>query len=269
MLQHNQGEDAGALASARQAVELYKAANDERGLVRALSQVAQHLPMVDAHEEALHTAEEALAHARRLNDDRLLAATLQRCARVYEPREIALARRRFAQSVDIFRSLQRGDETARALAWWADVEADAGEFQAAVAIAGQALELAADDLRPYLVSTLASLYIALGDARAQTAARDALRLAVERKHPIVVPQAMLYLAATASDAESSDAAMLFGYAEARLRALDWTYVGPDAVVQEKLENALATSLQAEALRSLRAIGSAWSQQEAIANASRL
>ncbi len=85
MLQHNQGEDAGALRSARLAVELYRTTKDERGLVRALSQVAQHLPTTGAYDEALVVAEEALDHARGLNDDRLLAATLQRCACVYKP----------------------------------------------------------------------------------------------------------------------------------------------------------------------------------------
>jgi len=269
MLQHNHGEDAGALRSARQAVELYRAAKDERGLVRALSQVAQHLPTSNAYEESRPVAEEALERARTLNDDRLLAATLQRCARVYKPSEIGDARRRFAQSVDIFRSLKRDDETARVLAWWADVEADAGEFKTAAAIAEQALELASEDLRLFLVNALASLYVALGDDRAQTTVRDALRLAVERRHRMVVPQAMLYLAAMQSDANPRDAAMLFGYAEARLRVLDWKYVGPDRVVEQKLENALAKSLRPEDVGSLRAIGAVWSEREAVANASRL
>jgi predicted ATPase/class 3 adenylate cyclase len=270
MLQHNHGEDAGALRSARQAVELYRTAKDERGLVRALSQVAQHLPTMDAHEEALLVAEEALEHARGLNDDRLLAATLQRCARAYKPSEIAGARRRFAQSVELFRSLHRDDETARALAWWANVEAEADEFKTAAEISEQALELASDDLKLFLVSSLASLYLALGDDdRAWTAAREALRRAVEGRYPFVLPQAMLYLAALGSDADPSSAATLFGYAEARLRVLGWKCVGPDRVVERKLENALAKKLRPEDLRSLRAAGSGWTEQEAVANASRL
>lgn len=269
MLQHNQGENAGALRSARGAVELYRIAKDERGLVRALSQVAQHLPTLNAYEEARTLAEEALERAHSLSDDRLLAATLQRCARVYEPAEIAQARRRFAQSADIFRSLRRDDETARVHAWWANAEADAGEFKTAAALSEQALELASEDLRPFLVTSLASLYIALGDGRALTVARDALRLALEARHPLGVPQTMLYLAAVQSNAEPGHAAMLFGYAEARLRVLDWKYDGPDKVVEQKLENALAENLRPEDLCSLRATGAAWSDQEAVVNASRL
>ena len=270
MLQHNQGEDAAALRSARHAVELYKTAKDERGLVRALSQVAQHLPTVNAYEEALPVAQDALEHARRLNDDRLLAATLQRCARVYKPSEIALARRWFAESVEIFRSLRRDDETARALAWWANVEAEGDEFKTAAEISEQALELASDDLKLFLVSSLASLYLALGDDdRARTVAREALRRAVEGRHPFVVPQAMLYLAALESDADPSSAATLFGYVEARLRVLGWKGVGPDGVVERKIESALAKKLGPEDLRSLRAAGSGWTEQEAVANASRL
>jgi predicted ATPase/class 3 adenylate cyclase len=269
MLQHNQGEGSGALTSARQAVELYEAASDERGLVRALSQVAQHLPIVNAYEEALPVAEEALEHARGLNDDRLLAGTLQRCARVFKPSEIAQARRRFAESVDIFRSLDRGEETARALVWWANAEADAGEFKTAVAISERALELATEDLKLFLLSNLASLYVALADDRAQATARDAFRLAVERKHPFVLPQAMLCLAALESQVDPGHAAMLFGYVEARSRVLEWELVGPDEFVRQELENALAKTLQNEELRSHRAIGAAWSEPEAISNASRL
>ena len=269
MLQHNQGEGSAALTSARKAVELYKAANDERGLVRALSQVAQHLPIVNAHEEALSVAEEALEYARGLNDARLLAGTLQRCARVFKPSEIAHARRRFAESVDIFRSLDRGEETARAMVWWANAEADAGEFKTAVAISEQALALATEDLKLFLLSNLASLYVALGDDRARTTARDALRLAVERNHPFVLPQAMLCLAALESRTDPGHAAMIFGYVEARSRVLEWELVGPDEFVRENLENALASALQNEESRSCRAIGAAWSEPEAIAHASRL
>ena len=120
--------------------------------MRCACKVAQHLLRSSMHlrEAHLEVAEEALEHARGLNDDRLLAATLQRCARVYKPSEIGHARRRFAQSVDIYRSLDRDEETARALVWWANAEADAGEFKTAVSISEQALGLASDDLKPFL-----------------------------------------------------------------------------------------------------------------------
>ncbi len=165
--------------------------------------------------------------------------------------------------------MHRHDETARALLWWANAEADAGEFKTAAEISERALELASDDLRPFLVSNLASLYVALGDERATTVARDALRLGVEGRHPIVLPQAMLCLAALESAADPGRAATVFGYVKARLRVLDWKLVGPDGFIEQTLENALATSLASEELRSFLTVGSGWSEQEAVANASRL
>ncbi|MEO6834912.1 MAG: hypothetical protein ABI231_03280, partial [Candidatus Tumulicola sp.] len=267
MLQHNQGANASALASAQRAAELYREAGDERGLTRALSQIAHHLADRDVYEEAQIVAEDALLRARRLEDPRLLAATLQRCAFIYKPEEIAQARSRFAESVALFRSLGRDDETARALAWWADAEGVAGQLQASAAIAREALELASEDLKMYLLNGLASCYLAGDDReRAVPAAREALGLAVKAGHPIATPCAVLYLAAIESQADAAHAARLFGYAQARLRALDWKLVGPDRTIEENLQRSLEQNLAPDDLRSLRATGAAWDEETAIANA---
>ena len=169
MLYHNQGANARALMSARRAVELYQAADDERGLIRALSQVAHHLG--NAPDEAQAVAEDALSRARRHVDPRLLAATLQRCAFAYPPEQIEAARANLSEAVGLFRALGRDDETARALTFWADAESMAGNFELAVSIAREALELGSADGRLYTVLALASLYSVLEDRERATPAR--------------------------------------------------------------------------------------------------
>ncbi|MBV8372127.1 MAG: adenylate/guanylate cyclase domain-containing protein, partial [Candidatus Eremiobacteraeota bacterium] len=71
MLYHNQAANDAALAAARQAADLYRRVGDQRGLTRALSQVAHHLG--DVPEQAQPIADEAVRLARALDDPRLVA----------------------------------------------------------------------------------------------------------------------------------------------------------------------------------------------------
>jgi hypothetical protein len=270
MLQHNQGVNDSALVSATRAVALYREVHDERGLVRALSQAAHQLATRDLYEEAQVEAQEALAHARELGDARLLAGTLQRCAFVYRPDEIEAARAQFAESVALFRSLGRNDETARALQWWADAESVAGELSASAAIAREALEIASEDIKLYVLNGLASCYLALGDReRAGPAGRQAFGLAVKAGHPVATACAILYLAAIEGDGDATRAARLFGYAEARLRGLGWKLVGPDCLIEAALAANLQARLTTDEWRSLRADGAAWSEEAALDQAVRV
>ncbi len=268
MLYHNQGANAFALAAARRAAELYGEAGDDRGLTRALSQVAHHLG--DAAEEAHTVAADALRRARELNDPRLLAATLQRCAFVYAPPDIEQARACFEEATSLFRSLGREDETARALGAWADAESTAGNYAKAVEIARQGLEIATDDLKLYITNLLASCYVAMDDAEnGLPAAREALATAERGAHPIAVPTAMLYLAALASPADARSAARLAGYARARLKRLDWALVGPDMMLDARLTARLEGALSTDELGRLLDEGAAWTDALALAAATRV
>lgn len=267
MLYHNQGANARALAAARNAVEAYRTAGDDRGLIRALSQVAHHLG--DDLKEARSVAADALRRARELNDARLLAATLQRCAFVYTPGDVERAREYFEEAVSLFRSLGRDDETARALGAWADAESTAGNYAMAVEIARQALETGTDDLKVYIMNLLASCYVALDDAEhGLPATREALAGAKRAAHPIAVPTSILYLAALESAIDARDAARLAGYARTRLRQLEWDLVGPDVIVDARLTATLERRLAPEELRLLYEEGAAWSDAAAMAAAAR-
>jgi Flp pilus assembly protein TadD len=199
-----------------------------------------------------------------------LAATLQRCAFAYASASVEIARAYFKESVALFRSLGRDDETARALSFWADAEGAAGNWSMAASIVQEALEIGGADSRLYFNNALAALYVALGDRdRAERAARETLRLALEEAHPIATPQAMLYLAAATTGSEPKAAASLFGYAQAQLQRLNWVSDGVDRAVESRLQEALREHLDSEMLASLRAAGASWSEAEALAVVTRL
>ncbi len=267
MLYHNQGANQPALMAARKAVELYGEAGDERGLTRALSQVAHHLS--EAPEEAVEVAEDAVRRARGLNDARLLAATLQRCAFVYSADEAELASQYLEEAVALFRSLGRNDETARALTAWADIENLAGRLELAASIAKDALELSSDDARMYVLTALASLHVALGDnAHASRFGREALSLLSQNPHPVATPLTLYCVAALASETLPGDAAQLFGYAKAQLRLRRWRLVGSDCVVEENLTRTLEKSFSVPQLNALSAAGAELTEREALAIAAR-
>ena len=138
MLYNNRAALVTALAHVESAVALYRSAGNERRLVRALSQQAQHTARTGRHGDAIGPAAEAIEGARRAGDRRLLAATLQRCALIFPPDDIERAREQFAESTTLFRSLGRDDETGRALEWWATAEANAECFERAIELAREA-----------------------------------------------------------------------------------------------------------------------------------
>jgi predicted ATPase/class 3 adenylate cyclase len=269
MLYHNQSAHRAALNAARYAVDLYRKSGDERGLIRALSQVAHHLDGDPVEARAI--GDEAVRRARELGDSRLLAATLQRCALAYGSTDLEAARASFEECVGIFRSLGRDDETARALTFWATAEGVAGQWSVAAAIVREALELGGDDhARLYVTNQLAALYAALGEtAQAAEMGREALRLAVENAHTIATPQAIIYLAAATMHSEPVQAACLFGYAKTQLQRLNWVSDSVDCAVETNLRNVLTCSLGREVMEAEITSGASWSESKALSVALRV
>jgi predicted ATPase/class 3 adenylate cyclase len=267
MLYHNQLAYASALAAARESAELYRKAGDERGLARALSQVAHHLS--DSFDHASEAGEEAVNRARALDDPRLLAAVLQRCAFAYAGRAIEKARGYIAESVMLFRSLGRDDETARALALWADAEAAAGNHERAISLALEALDIGTKDGRLYVVLLLASLYVvAGGGSRAEQAAFEALHLASATAHSAAVGLAILYIAALRAQSDPALAARLSGYAEKQLESLGWHLFGSDRVLEGRLKDVLQEQLSPGEVAMHRETGAAWTEATAVSAAVR-
>lgn len=270
VLRNNQLALKKAVIAAERAVALFEQTDDERALTRALAQLAQQYASQGRRDEARSYAQRALAGARRIGEPRLLASTLQRCASVFPPAEIDRAREEFAESVALFRSLGRDDETSRALIWWGAAESRAGNLSRAIDVWEHTPGLAEPESRMHLANNIASCAIALGDVvRAAPAARETFALAAQLHHPGLLANAIVYLAAVSADADPVRAAQLFGFARSRLGALEYQPDATDDVTYERLIASLDTALGAERRAALLADGAAWSESRACAEAARV
>jgi predicted ATPase/class 3 adenylate cyclase len=270
MLYHNLGMDDRALACANEAARIYERSGDERGLTRALSQVAYESTVRGNLPDAVRAAERALEKARASGDRRLLAATLQRCAMVTESTDLLLTRERYREAIEIFRTLEREDEMARAMLWWADAEGVSGNPQAAVAIASEALEHCPPDLRVFLTNGMAGWYVALGDrTNALAMARESLRLARDARHEVAELCATLYLAALAVGERTIPCAQFAGYLDAQLKRLDWTLAASDQTIALALRERARTELGDERFATAVLEGAIWPEERAAAFALQL
>jgi len=273
MLYNNRGLFDRSLTAAERAAENYRKTSDQHGLALALSQVAQQSAKVRSLEAAQAVASEAVTLARRLGDRRLLALTLTRCATVFGSDRIEEARAAHAESLAILRELGRDDETTRALVWWMNTEALAGQTRAAAAIAEEALQLAdlADgELRMSLSISAADLYLELGEReRAIPLARTALARSVKADHPVATSFAIAYLAHAASRTDPVEAARMLGYVRERQRMFGWIADDHERELLDGLQRTLDAQIAADRLTELFAEGASWSEENAVARAARI
>jgi predicted ATPase len=261
MLHNNLGQHDTALASAQRAVTLYRASPDARGLVRALSQEAQLFAKAHRFEEAQAAAEEAIREARALAEPRVLAGVLRRCASSLPASEIERARALFDEALTVARSSNDRDEVCRILEWWATRESG----ERAIQLARQALECADDNVRPYLEVSIAGY--ALADGRldiAEPHARAALVLTLETNHPLLRALAIAYWTPFFAEHLGEEAAMLFGYASAQLRSLQWTGEDDDRLALQTASRIVAAALPESDFEALVNRGSGLRHEEALA-----
>lgn len=270
MLYNNQGSTQSAYEQAQKAVSLYRRAGDARGLARALSQVAHRYSLQDRYDEAKAAAREALELARGLSDRGLLADVLRRCAPAFEADDTGDMRTMYAESVALFRSLGRRDDTARALQWWGIAEAQSGEYRAAAERLVEAKRLAGEELAVGIAGDIVACYLVIGDrASAEPVAREALELAVKVRHPIHTPFAVTYVAALAQERNAADAARLVGYADECLRLAGWERGVYDREIAKNLKDDLKRRLGDAELLPLLAEGAAMAEEQAVAKAAAL
>jgi tetratricopeptide (TPR) repeat protein len=270
MLYGNQGTLDEAFDQSCKAVSRYRESGDRRGLTRALSQVAHRYAQRDRSEEAKSAASEALELARSLNDQRLLADVLRRVAPAFAPNERERMREMYAESVALFRTLRRDEETARALTWWGQSEADIGEYRSAAERLAEAKRLAGDELAVAIANDIVACYLVLEDREsAGPLAVEALTLAARVRHPIHVPFAITYVSVLAQESDAVEAARLAGYAEERLASLGWQRVISDREIAERLFLELERRLGKLRLAQLLAEGAILTEEEAVARATAL
>jgi tetratricopeptide (TPR) repeat protein len=269
MLYSNIGKNKSVLEQALVAASLYREAGDSRGLTRALSQIAARYAILSQYDDAERYAEEALQLARSGTDRRLLADTLRRCADSFAADDRERVRALYAESVALFRGLGRNDETARALEWWGKWEEDdENNFQEAAEHFLEAARLdSGRDVVMIRAVDLAGCYLAIGEnERAEPFAREALAVAAKTQHPVVVPLAISYIAIIASARDVTSAARLIGYAEDRLRLADWQRAAYEQAMVDRLYDRLKENLTEAELKHLLEEGSAWSDDQAAAQA---
>ncbi len=270
MLYNNQGATKSSLAEALAAAPLYRQVGDDRGLARALSQVANQNAREERFDISREAAEEALALARAIGDRRLLADVLRRSARSFWADGMERVRSMFAESVALYRSLGRADETARALTWLGLFEAEVGNYDEAAKWLIEAKPLADDELVASIVGEVVACYLAMGDrAKAAPAAREALALASKFRQPIEMLFAISYVATLAAERNAAEAAVLIAYAEEGLRVAGWQRLDYDLAIVKGLEHALKTTLADTELAQLFAAGAAMGEEEAVARATAL
>ena len=265
MLFSNLGANKQVLEQALQAVSLYREADDARGLTRALSQVAARYAPLGRYEEAREAAEEALRIARGLGDRRLLADILRRCAGAFAGDGAAAVRARYHESVEIFRTLGRDDETARALTWWGQWEAASGNFREAAQRMLEAIELDRRNLvTMFLESDVAGCFLAIGDvAAAESHAREALTLAAKAHHRVLAGISISHLAAVAATSDPARAARLIGFAEEELRAAEWQRADYEQQIVDELRATIERAISTDEIARLLAEGAAWSEAQAV------
>ena len=264
MLQNNRGALRSALDAAQRAADLYRKLDDRAGLVRALSQLAQQCARQSLTSQALEAAEEALTGARELGDRKLLATTLRRCAFALAPGQIDRAREQFDESVAIFRASGEDAEVARTLSWWAESESAAGCFERAMQLLEEGLPLADADSRMYMVNNIAGHAISAGMREyAIRYASEALTLASEQQHSLLMATAIAHLATLALENDATAAARLYGYAQARFEQLAWDWARSNAEEHRLFMESIGARFEENKVAALFAEGARWSWDQAL------
>ncbi len=267
MLFNNQAQYAQALPAAERAVALFRLTDDERGLIRALSQVAQQYARAGRFEDARPYANEAGDRARATGDARLFASVARRCAFSLPPSEIEQARTQYSGAIAILRSLSAHEEASQLLEWWAESEAAAGSFERASEIGEQSLSGADETARMHRVSNIAGYALAAGEFdRAAPFAEQALTLAAQAQHPLLTAIGIAYVAAIRIKKDPREAARLFGFARARMSAMNWSGIASDQRARENIVQRLSEDIKGDSLFSLFAEGAGWTLEEALAHA---
>ena len=264
MMYNNLNETRKALGCAERAVSFYELSDDERGAIRALSQLAQLLTRAKRLDEAQSPAREAIRRARLLGEPRVLISVLRRCAFALPQGEIEEARRYYSEALELARSIADPEEACLVLSWWAYDEAACGDLERAIDLATQASRCADRDSEKVLETQLTTWMLALGRIdEAAPHARKALQLAVEVEHDNLTALGIAYCAVFHASHDAREAATAFGYAKSRLEQLDWEPESDDRLAFDTAARAIRDRLPDGEFDELVQRGVSWSRDDAL------
>ncbi len=223
MLYNNLGETAKGLESAERALASYRNSADRRGLVRTLSQVAQRYAQMGRFDDARGPAEEAIALVRTLNEPRVLASVLRRCAYAFPLGDIERSRALFEEAYATAQASHEDEEGCLTLEWWSMRESEGGNYERAMVLAKEALPYASRDGSMYLECRIAECALALGRFEdALPYAPKALERAVIARHSLLIGLCTAYCAPFLASTDGGEAARVYGFARRMLREADFT-----------------------------------------------
>ena len=262
------------LESSLRAVAHYREAGDALGTARAQGLIGHALVGLGREDEGVPMLEDALAQARALGSYRLIAYTVRCLGFVSGTKrgDIVTARERITEALAIYERLGARLNAAFALNDLGECEFCAGNTEAALQHAADAVEALRESNDLPLVATaldsMTAYLVALGryDEVAQCA-RELLDLARDHRLDVLTAYALQHLAAIAAlrsgDARTS-AARIFGFVDARLKAMGAARLhNHEQFEYDRVLATLIDAMGADEVERLMAAGAAIGEELAI------
>ncbi len=262
-----------AHAAAHEALARYRELGDQRDVAEAQSRAGYALVHLGRIAEGEALLGEALEAARALGARRLVPRVLQGLAVAHMfSGDMAGARVLYAEALTICKALGAERAVAQVALNLAETEFYAGDASAALRLANEALvalrALNATRSVANVLCNMAAYLLALDrydEARAR--AREALALSRDVQLDVMLAVALQHLAAVAGlRSDSTRAARLLGYVDARLNALEALREYTQQQEYDTIRAALREALGEDEITHLMAEGSAWSEDQACAEA---
>jgi hypothetical protein len=273
-----------ALPAAERAVALATDLDDALAMARAQHAAGGTLAALGRSDEGEALLRDALATAQRLRNRRLVAMLLGELGTARSRRgDVVGARAFYAQALANYQAIGVQRQAASVAGHLAEVEFAGGDAETALSRAEEALAahraLGSERSVANDLANMAAYLVALARfEEAWARALQALSLSRDMQAPIFILWSLQHLAAVAAlrpkaDAETADrdvehAARLMGYVDARVAALDLVRDYTEHQEYERIVGALDEALSAEAFDALIAEGRAWSEDVAVAEASK-
>jgi predicted ATPase len=269
--------------SAVEAMQLFQAIEDERGLAEARFYAGSAHCMLGDTELGQVLLREALELFRRLDERRMVAASLQALGVARLSIGDASARELLREALQLYRSIPGAARAASHIALnLAEADFIAGEAESALVLAREALAadraIGARDNEIFALSNLAAYLCALrrGD-EASAYAREAIALARERNAEIAIVWSLQHLAAAAalrgqngqSEALQRSAACLLGFVDEWIARRGVAREYTEQREYEELRWTLARALGDDEVAAVLEEGAQWELDRALSIAAEL
>jgi predicted ATPase/class 3 adenylate cyclase len=263
--------------NAMRALALYESFGDRDALAWALFYLAFSLYQMGQPEEADRECARSLAAMNECGDRPGVAACLNlRGLNSRSPgKDLAEARKFFAQAIDIFKSLGDENGSAIVLGNLAELEFMAGNVGQALTTLREALENTMRSKNELILAidhtNLAAYCIVAGDIdEARVAAREGLKWALHMQHALGIAIVLQHLALIGALCDNAhDAARLVGYVAERFRILGYEREYTERWCFDMLMVALRKHLTDAEIDQLATEGTVWTEDQAVESAMRV